>query len=247
MRTICQISAVFQLMDSGTKEPATGAAILVDGRRVRHIAKRDGTYVFSNLPATPHTYEIAAPGYCKEQIRLPAMPVRFPEVVLLRHAPGDARLRRMSHFRLRLLEEGAPVANVPFRVVLLTPVGGLRVVEAAEAGQDTLALAGSVSSGMLYQQYAFSESGGGTLLITGFDRNSGRYELADPLAAPLRSGAMLRPVWDLTTDRDGVAILPAIGLFLQREQAEFSFVQGGREQRLVTAPPSPCLDLNICF
>ena len=150
MRTICQISAVFQLMDSGTKEPATGAAILVDGRRVRHIAKRDGTYVFSNLPATPHTYEIAAPGYCKEQIRLPAMPVRFPEVVLLRHAPGDARLRRMSHFRLRLLEEGAPVANVPFRVVLLTPVGGLRVVEAAEAGQDTLALAGSVSSGMLY-------------------------------------------------------------------------------------------------
>ena len=247
MRTISRLSAAFQLVDGGTKEPVLGASILVDGGRVRHIAKGDGTYVFSDLPPTAHTYLISAPGYCEECLTLPASPTRFPEVLPMRYAPGGVRLGKVAHFRLRLLEGEKPLQNAPFRVTLATNVGALRLVEDAGAGEWTLSLAGGFALGMLYQKYILGSGGEDTLLLTGYDRGTGRYELQDPLTAPLPQGTLLRPVWDLRTDRDGTAILPAIGLFLQREEAEFSFAWDGREQRLTTANPSPSCSLTIAF
>ena len=54
MRTISRISAAFQVLDSYSKGPVLGASVLVDGRRVRYVAKGDGTYVFTDLPLVPH-------------------------------------------------------------------------------------------------------------------------------------------------------------------------------------------------
>ena len=85
------------------------------------------------------------------------------------------------------------------------------------------------------------------MLLTGYDKAAGQYELQDPLTADLPQGTLLRPVWDLITDRDGVAILPAIGLFLQREEVEFTFSWKGKEQQLMTAPPSPSLSAAVTF
>ena len=85
------------------------------------------------------------------------------------------------------------------------------------------------------------------MLITGYDQAAGQFTLQEPLAAPLGAGTLLRPVWNLETDRDGAAILPAIGLFLQREEVELSFSWDGREQTLVTAPPSPSLRAAVEF
>lgn len=247
MRTISRISAVFQVLDSYSKGAVTGASILVDGGRARYVAKGDGTYVFSDLPPVPHTYEISVPGYCTVRTTLPVVPLHFPEVVLLQHAPGTPLLGRINAFRLRFLQGERPLAGVQVRATLQTPVGSLRLVSAARAGERTLSLAGNYALGMLYQKCCPADAPGQTLLLTGYDRAGGWYELQDPLSQALDEGALLRPVWDLTTDRDGVAILPAIGLFLQREEVEFTFAYGGQEQRLVTAPPAPGSSATVTF
>ncbi len=246
MRTISRISAAFQLIDSYGKGAVTGAAILVDGSRVRYVAKGDGTYVFSDLPPTAHDYRITAPGYRPAHRRLPVVPNHLPEVVLMQYEPGAPALGRISYFHLRFLERGAPLGNAEIRVTQTTPVGALRVVERAEKGSWTVSLAGGYAAGMLYQhcsprQEAFD------LLITGYDQAAGQFTLQEPLTAPLGAGTLLRPVWNLETDRDGAAILPAIGLFLQREEVELSFSWDGREQTLVTAPPSPSSRATVEF
>ena len=247
MRTISRISAAFQVLDSYSKGAVTGASILVDGGRARYVAKGDGTYVFSDLPPVPHTYEISAPGYCTARMALPVVPLHFPEVVLLQYAPGTPLLGRINSFRLRFLWGERPLAGAQVRATLRTPVGSLRLVTAARAGERTLSLAGNYALGMLYQKCCPADEPGETLLLTGYDKAGGWYELQNPLASDLDEGTLLRPVWDLTTDRDGVAILPAIGLFLQREEVTFSFTQNGREQWLVTAPPSPSRSVTVTF
>ena len=246
MRTISRISAAFQLIDSYGKGAVTGASILVDGSRVRYVAKGDGTYVFSDLPPTAHDYRITAPGYRPVHRRLPVVPNHLPEVVLMQYEPGAPALGRISYFHLRFLERGTPLGNAEIRVTQTTPVGALRVVERAEKGSWTVSLAGGYAAGMLYQhcsprQEAFD------LLITGYDQAAGQFTLQEPLTAPLGAGTLLRPVWNLETDRDGAAILPAIGLFLQREEVELSFSWDGREQTLVTAPPSPSSRATVEF
>ena len=100
---------------------------------------------------------------------------------------------------------------------------------------------------MLFQPCCTQEAPGSELLLTGYDQTDKQYTLQEPLDAPLTRGTLLLPVWDLETDGDGVAILPAIGLFLQREKVEFSFVANQQELRLVTAPPSPCCNLTVTF
>lgn len=247
MRTISRISAAFQVLDSYSKGAVTGASILVDGGRARYVAKGDGTYVFSDLPPIPHTYEISAPGYCATQLTLPVVPPHFPEVVLLQHAPGTPLLGRISFFRLRFLQGERPLGNTGIRATLQTPVGSLRLVSGARAGERMLSLAGNYALGMLYQKCCLADAPEESLLLTGYDKAEGRYELQDALVADMNEGTLLRPVWDLTTDRDGVAILPAIGLFLQREEVEFSFTYSGQEQRLVTAPPSPSCSATVTF
>ena len=246
MRTISRISAAFRLIDSYGKGAVTGASILVDGGRVPYVAKGDGTYVFSNLPATPHTYTITATGYRPVRRRLPVVPDHLPEVVLMQYEPGAPALGRISYFHLRFLEQGAPLGNAAIRVTLTTPVGALRVVEGDEKGAWRVSLAGGYAAGMLYQ-YCSSRQEGTEVLITGYDQAAGQFTLQEPLAAPLGTGTLLRPVWNLETDRDGAAILPAIGLFLQREEVELSFSWDGREQTLVTAPPSPSLRATVEF
>ena len=247
MRTISRISAACQVLDSYSKGPVLGASVLVDGRRVRYVAKGDGTYVFTDLPLVPHVYEISAHGYCTVRITLPAAPIHFPEVVLLQHAPGGAFLGKIAYFRLRFSEGERPLGDACVRAVLRTNVGSLRLVAPAGAGERTLSLAGGYALGMLYQKCCPQSAPEETVLLTGYDKAAGQYELQDPLTADLPQGTLLRPVWDLITDRDGVAILPAIGLFLQREEVEFTFSWKGKEQQLMTAPPSPSLSAAVTF
>ena len=247
MRTISRISAAFMLLDSYSKGPVLGASILVDGARVKYVSKGDGTYVFSNLPLTPHRYEISAQGYCNRAVDMPVTAPHLPEVLLMQHAPGTAALGRFPHYRMRFLHEKAPLAQKTVRVALLTQVGGLRVVKKASKGEFYLSLAQSYSASMLYQTYVTDKLPGETVMITGYERATGQYELLDPIAAPLGQGALLRPVWDLVTDRDGVAVLPARGLFLQQDELEFLCTCGEWEKRLVTQPPSPSADLTVDF
>ncbi len=247
MRTISRISAALRLLDPYSKGAVTGASILVDGGRARYAAKGDGTYVFSNLPAAAHEYVITAPGYRPVRRRLPAAPAHLPEVVLMQYEPGAPALGRISYFHLRFLEQGAPINNAAVRVTLTTPVGALRVVERAERGSWSLALAGNYTPVMLYQHCCTRQEPEADLLLTDYDRVSGHFLLQEPLAEALGEGTLLRPVWELETDRDGTAILPAIGLFLQREEVELAFSWDGREQTLVTAPPSPSLRAAVEF
>ena len=247
MRTIRRVSAAFQLLEGYGKGPVTGASILVDGRRAPCVAKGDGTYVFADLPPTPHRYEISAPGFCPVCRALPAVPAHFPEVVLMQYQPGAPALGRIGYFRLRFLEGGAPLALATVHVTLVTPVGALRLVERAAAGAWSLALAGGYSAPMAYQRYLPGQAGAAELLVTGYDRGSGRFLLQEPLAVPLEEGTLLQPAWELETDRDGTAILPAIGVFLQREEAGLAFRWNGRERTLVTAPPSPSLRAAVEF
>lgn len=247
MRTIRRISAAFRLLDSYSKGPVLGAAILVDGRRMPYVAKGDGTYVFSDLPPMPHAYEISAPGYRTVRRSLPAVPPYFPEVVLMPYAPGTPALERISCFRLRFLRGERPLAEKKIRATLMTAVGALRLVEPGEKGGRALALAGGYAQGLLYQHYCARERPASDLFITDYDQGTGQFLLQSPLETPLKKGGLLRPVWELETDWDGAAVLPAIGLFLQREEVELSFTLEGQEQRLLTAPPSPSLRAVVEF
>lgn len=247
MRTIHRLSAAFQLLDSCQKEPVRGAVILVDGCRVPCVSRGDGVYLFSNLPPTAHTFVLAAPGYQTVRRTLPPVPAHIPEVVLMPHAPDSPNLSRLSCFRLRFLVGNAPLANCAVRAELLTPVGSLRLVEPANPGDRALTLAGGHGPGLVYQHCCVSTEPAADLLITGQDADSGRYDLLEPLEQPLQAGTLLHPLWDLETARDGVAILPAVGLFLQREEVEFAFRYGEREQRFRTAPPSPRIEATIVW
>lgn len=247
MRTLHRLSAAFQLLDSCHKEPVRGAVILVDGHRVPCVSRGDGVYLFSDLPPTAHTFVIDAPGYQTVRRMLPPVPTHVPEVVLMPYASDSPNLSRISCFRLRFLLGKTPLANRAVRAELLTPVGSLRLVEPAKPGDRALTLAGGHGPGMVYQHCCISADPAVSLLITGRDADSGRYDLWEPLAQPLQAGTLLRPLWDLETDRDGAAILPAVGLFLQREEVEFVFRYGEREQRFRTAPPSPRKEATIVW
>ena len=247
MRTIRRLSAAFQLLDGYSKGPVTGASVLVDGGRVKYAAKGDGTYVFSDLPPVPHTYEFSAPGFCPACRTLPVVPAHIPEVVLMQYQPGTPALGRIAHFRLRFRSGGAPLSGAAVRATLTTPVGALRLVERAEQGSRAVTLAGNYSPVLAYQRCCPRQEGAEDLVIAGYDREAGQVILQEPLAAPLGEGTLLQPVWELETDRDGTAILPAIGLFLQREEVELSFTWEGHRSGLTTAPPSPAVSAVIEF
>lgn len=75
------------------------------------------------------------------------------------------------------------------------------------------------------------------MLLTGYDRGSGCYELREPLGKALAAGTALHPRWTLDTDREGTAVLPGVGLLMEREELEFSFETEGAQTKKLTLPP----------
>lgn len=234
MRTVIQISAAFLVLDGRDKSPVREASILVDGARRRCIRKGDGHIVFTGLPAVEHTFEIAATGFRPARRTVRPGAGALPEVVVMQYAADSPRLAGINHYRFHFTKGGAPLADSQVQVTLLTGCGALRVVDSAKKGQRTLTLSGGYAPMLLYQDY---EVGGTTMLLTGYDRGSGCYELREPLEKALAAGAALCPRWTLDTDREGVAILPGVGLFMQREELEFSFETKGAQAKGLTLPP----------
>lgn len=235
MRSIIQISAAFLVLDGRDKSPVREASVLVDGAGGRCIRKGDGHFVFINLPAVEHSFAIGAPGFrtAFRTIRPGAGPL--PEVVVMQYAPDNPRLGGIDHYRFRFAKEGAPLANCRVGVTLLTGCGALRVVDSAKKGRRQLALSGGYAPMLLYQDYEAGAAG--TVALTGYDRGSGCFELREPLGKALAAGAGLCPRWILETDREGTAVLPGVGLFMQREELEFSFEAEGTQTIKLTLPP----------
>lgn len=244
MRTLNRISAAFLLLDGRDKSPVLGASVLVDGARCKLVSKTDGHYVFTNLPPKGHVYEISAPNYHPVRRSLGVDP-ELPEIVLMQYAPDSPRLSSIPHYRLRFCRGGRPLGGQSVTVTLKTPVGALRLVEPSPKGEWHLTLGGGYASAVLYQLFDAGEAG--ELMPTGFDRAVGTYELRRPLDDALREGTLLRPRWRLETDRNGVAVLPFIGFYMQREELEFSFALPGAEVILKAPPPSGAHPLDIDF
>ncbi len=235
MRTISRVSAAFLVLNGRDKSPIREASILVDGVRGRCIRKGDGYYVFADLSEAEHSFEISAPGF--RTVRRAVLPGAGPaaEVVSMQYAPDSPRLGSISHYRFRFQKGGAPLGDSRVRVTLLTGCGALRVVDSASKGQRQLALSGGYAPVLLYQDY--DAGAAGTVTLTGFDRSGGCYQLGEPLKKALAAGAVLCPRWTLETDREGVAVLPGVGLFMQREELEFSFEAAGSPAEKLTLPP----------
>lgn len=243
MRTLNRISAAFLLLDGRDKSPVLGANVLVDGARHKLVNKNDGHYVFTNLPPAEHMYEISAPNY-QPVVRSLGVDPELPEIVLLQYAPDSPRLYNVPHYRLRFYQNGRPLDRQTVTVTLKTPVGALRLVEPAPKGEWHLTLGGEYASAVLYQLF---DAGQGEVMPTGFDRAAGTYELRRPLNGALREGTLLRPLWRLETDCNGVAILPFIGFYMQRDELEFSFALQGTQITVTAPPPSGACPLDIDF
>lgn len=243
MRTIARLSAAFQLVDGYSKEGVKGASFLVDGAPVPFVAKPDGTYVFSNLPILPHTYQMTVPGYLPVQRTLPARPEFLPEVVILQHSPEGPLLQRIACFHLRFLVEEEPVQQETVEVMLGNPAGGLRLLEKAPRGAWQVKVAAK-GKGLLFQHYRGKKTGE-EVLFTGYDEGEELFQLWKPLEQELDKGELLCPLWRLRTDGDGKAILPAIGAFLPKEDGELHFALGSKKATLQTAAPSPSLSCTI--
>lgn len=234
MRTVIQISAAFLVLDGRDKSPVREASILVDGARRRCVRKGDGHIVFTELPAVAHTFEITATGFRPARRIIRPGAGALPEVVVMQYAADSLRLAGINHYQFHFTRGGALLSDGQVRVTLRTGCGALRVVDSAQKGQQTLALNGGYAPMLLYQDY---EAGGTAMLLTGYDRDSGLYELREPLGKALAAGAALCPCWTLDTDREGTAVLPGVGLFMQREELEFSFETEGAQVKTLTLPP----------
>lgn len=235
MRTVIRISAAFLVLDGRDKSPIREASILVDGVRERCIQKGDGHFLFAGLPAVEHRFEINVPGFrtARRTVRPGEGPL--PEVVVMQYAPDSLRLEGVSHYRFRFTKKGIPLGDSQVKVTLLTGCGALRVVDSAPKGGRELALSGGYAPMLLYQDYEAGAAG--TVAFTGYDRGGGCYELREPLGNSLAAGAALSPRWTLDTDREGTAVLPGAGLFMQREELEFSFETEGAQVKKLTLPP----------
>ena len=234
MRTVIQISAAFLVLDGRDKSPLREASVLVDGGRRRCFRKGDGHIVFTDLPAVEHTFEITASGFRPARRTFRSGAGALPEVVVMQYAADSLRLAGINHYRFRFTKEGTPLAEGQVQVTLLTGCGALRVVDGAKKGRQTLALSGGYAPMLLYQDY---EAGGTAMLLTGYDRGSGCYELREPLGKALAAGTALHPRWTLDTDREGTAVLPGVGLLMEREELEFSFETEGAQTKKLTLPP----------
>ena len=84
-------------------------------------------------------------------------------------------------------------------------------------------------------------------MTTVFDRAAGTYELRRPLGCALREGILLHPKWQLETDRNGVAVLPFIGFFMQRDELELLFAWQDKKVSVTAAPPDGTCPMNIDF
>ena len=238
MRTISRISAAFLVLDGRDKSPLRQASVLVDGQRRAVLSKGDGYFVVLNLPQGEHRFEVTAPGYQAVRWTADFTDAGTAEAVVLRHDPESIRRKGLDHFRFRFLgQEEALLSHRTVRAILCTPCGSLRVVNSAKAGQSQLALSGRYVPAMLYQDCDAGRAG--TVTLTGFDRESGCYMLRKPLERALPAGGALRPFWTLETDREAVAVLPRIGLFMPWEKLEFSFETEGEKERKLTLPPVP--------
>lgn len=245
MRALIQVSAAFLVLDSRDKSPVLDASILVDGVRKRCIRKGGGHFVLVDLPAAEHTFEISAAGFCTARRTIPPGDRALPEVVALQYAADSLRLRSINHYRFRFTKGGAPLADGRVQVTLLTGCGALRVVDSAKKGGQTLTLSGGYVPMLLYQDF---DAEGMAMLLTGYDRSSGCYELREPLKKALAAGTALRPRWTLDTDREGTAVLPDVGLFMQREELEFSFeTEGARAQKLTLPLPAGACPAAVKF
>lgn len=246
MRTIIQVSAAFLLLDGRTKQPVRDASVFVDGNRNGAVRKGDGHYVFMNLLPVEHTFEITAPGYCVISRQLPVAPELLPEIVLMQYATDNPRLNSIPHFRLSVTSGGVPVRREMIWAELRTAPGALRVIENSAKGVWNLALGGGYQGAMLYQPFR-TDGLEKDILFTGYDTAAERYTLREPLPKAIKQGTLLRPVWELETDRNGLAILPFAGMFMQAEELEFAFLWGGKNVRLTTRVPDPVLPLEIVF
>lgn len=246
MRTVIQISAAFLVLDGCDKRPIREVSILVGGVRQHCIRKGDGHFVFIDLSETEQIFEIAAPGFrtARRTVRPGAGPL--PEVVVMQYAPDSLRLAGVSHYRFRFTKGGVPLADSQVQVTLRTGCGALRVVESAQKGQQTLTLSGGYAPMILYQDYEAGAAG--TVTLIGYDPGSGYHELREPLGKALATGAVLSPCWTLETDREGMAILPSVGLFMQREELEFSFeAKGVQRQKLTLSLPAGACPAAVEF
>ena len=243
MRTLSCVSAAFLLLDGRDKTPVLGASILVDGRRHRVMSKGDGHYVLTNLPPVPHVYEISAPHY-QPVLRQLGPNEALPDTLPLQYAPDSTRLKGIPHYRLRFVCGGKPLSGQEIAAVLETPAGSLRVVEKANRGERHVTLGAGYAVSMLYQPFMTQD---GELMLTGFDRASGQYELRRPLEKGLAAGTLLRPLWRLETGPDGVAILPLIGQLMRQDELQLRFTCERGERVLSAAPPDGACPLTVDF
>ena len=234
MRSVKRVSAAFLLLDGRTGAPVTAVTALADGSGAGCVRKGDGHIVFVDLPPGPHTFELAAPGYRPVRRTIPARTGLLPEVVILQYDADSPGLSRVPHFRLRCTSGGIPVPERRIRVELTTDTGGLRVIEKAAAGDGSILLS-SFQPGLLYRP--FSAPTGEELLITGRDGAGERCLLRRPLEKELGPGAVLRPVWELETDRNGTAILPYVGALMPAGPLSFAVSLGDARAELYTQMP----------
>lgn len=247
MRTIKRLSAAFLVLDGRDKSPVRQADVLVDGQRFPTVRKGDGYLALPDLTGGEHTFTISAPGYRTACRTFQHVRVTEAETVVLQHDPVSIRRRGWDHFHFRFLDkERLPLADRTVRVTLAAPCGALRVVKGTKKGQEDLFLGGGYAPVLLYQDYDGGKAG--TVRLTGFDHESGAYLLSEPLAAALSAGTALTPFWDLETDREGVAVLPRISLFMPWEELEFSFTaEEGGTQTQTLAPKVGCCDVTVIF
>lgn len=222
LKLINRLSASILVINSMTKKPINNAIISHNGRVGGYISKGEGYYVYTNLENYVYKFKVACPGFLTESFEVDLKENNGSNHICKMYYSVDSAKSLTVNKPVALVTlNGKPLINTSIKFIQENKVPALRVTKNTEKSSKFIELNCDYDNGFLYQSYTY-ENNEKELVIINYDPEKNSYILEEKIDEDLKLSTLLKPLWNISTNEDGMLVIPMSDFFIKDENIEFT-------------------------
>jgi len=212
-------AVVFMFVDGVDKVPIINVNILCNNKKVPFIIKDDGYIVFSNLEYNNYNFQVFSPGFFAKNYNIEVKKKNDAPLIIDIFQRNNLHPRNGKKILIEIKKDGKTVPNLPVFIMQETKINTLKILEPVLENNEYIKLNSSYNLNITYQKY-FYEKIEDFITINEFNHSVKLYVLNKATKKLIPGDGVLKPVWELFTDKFGVLNLPVNKLFMENEEVE---------------------------
>ncbi len=222
LKVINRLSISIIVVNSMTKKPINNAVISHNGKLGGYISKGEGYYIFNNLESYVYNFKVECQGFITESFEVDLKENDgVNHVCEMYYSVDSAKLLAINKPVALVTLDGKPLVNTPIKFIQEDKVAALRVTRNIEKGSKFIELNCDYDDGFLYQSYTY-EDNERELFINDYDVEKSSYVLEQKTDEDLKLSTLLKPLWNISTDENGMLVVPISDFFVNSEEITFT-------------------------